>query len=190
MENSVIKTKKLIPIMCSENGGLLVDARLLHEKLCVSTRFSDWIKRRINEYNFEEGLDFTIITQKRVTGGVPLKEYQLTIDTAKEFAMVERSEIGRTFRKYFIEVEKQLREKKGYIVASGNFGTNIILEKLKALSVNGTNMYKLDEVRTAMKVNDELRLRYPDKVIEIGGVMYVNKDYIEMQQSYRYLKKV
>lgn len=43
-------------------------------------------------------------------GGFDTKiEYFLTIDTAKELAMVERNEKGRQARRYFIECEKQLK---------------------------------------------------------------------------------
>lgn len=90
---------------------LTVNARDLHTFLGVSTRFNDWIQRRIAEYDLVEGLDFTI-TQKRVidSSGVPQRqEYFITLDVAKELSMVERTEKGREIRRYFIEAEKQMR---------------------------------------------------------------------------------
>lgn len=75
-----------------------------------STRFNDWITRRISEYGFVEGDDF--LTEESKTKGRPGTEYYLTIDMAKELAMVERTEKGREARRYFIECEKQLKEKQ------------------------------------------------------------------------------
>ncbi|WP_198224218.1 antA/AntB antirepressor family protein [Snodgrassella sp. W8158] len=46
-------------------------------------------------------------TIKNPKGGRPTKEYILTLDMAKELAMVEKSDIGRKVRKYFIECERQ-----------------------------------------------------------------------------------
>ena len=40
------------------------------------------------------------------------EDYIITIDMAKEICMIQRSDIGKEFRKYFIECEKQLKEVK------------------------------------------------------------------------------
>ncbi|MDE3988691.1 antA/AntB antirepressor family protein, partial [Glaesserella parasuis] len=95
---------------------LLVNARELHERLQISTRFDIWISRRINEYNFLENLDFTeTIKFERVEKGffgereIEVKEYHLTLDMAKELCMLERSELGRQARRYFIEQEKNAK---------------------------------------------------------------------------------
>ncbi len=89
---------------------LAVNARDLHSFLAVKTRFNDWIKSRINEYKFAINLDFISFTEKSVKpkGGRPTTEYHLTLDMAKELAMVENNDKGREVRRYFIQCEKSL----------------------------------------------------------------------------------
>jgi phage anti-repressor protein len=92
-----------------KNGQKLVDARELHEFLQSKKDFSDWLKARIEKYSFLDGEDFTTFEGKS-TGGRPSKEYTLTLDMAKELAMVEANEKGQQARRYFIACEKKLRE--------------------------------------------------------------------------------
>ncbi|HAX9572439.1 antA/AntB antirepressor family protein [Escherichia coli] len=107
-------TSQLIPVFngtISNETALLVNARDLHSFLDVGKRFASWIVERIAEYGFVENQDFMIISQVRekIGRGRPAKDYHLTLDTAKELAMVERNEKGRQIRRYFIECEKKLR---------------------------------------------------------------------------------
>lgn len=83
-----------------------VNARELHVFLEVSTRFNDWIKRRIEEFNFTEGADFVVL--KNEYAKLPT-EYALTLDMAKELSMVERNEKGKQARQYFIECERRAK---------------------------------------------------------------------------------
>ena len=85
-----------------------VNARELHEKLEIETKFNTWMPRRIEEYEFEEGRDF--VTNLSKSHGRPSKEYIISLDMAKELAMVENNEQGRKIRRYFIEVEKNARK--------------------------------------------------------------------------------
>nr|WP_306802094.1 antA/AntB antirepressor family protein [Escherichia coli] len=66
--------------------------------------FATWIIERISEYELVENQDFLIISQNReiIDRGRPAKDNHLTLDTAKELAMVERNEKGRQIRRYFI----------------------------------------------------------------------------------------
>ncbi|WP_218075816.1 antA/AntB antirepressor family protein [Escherichia coli] len=110
-------TSQLIPVF---NGTidnetiLLVNARDLHSFLGVGRMFAHWVKERIAEYGFVESQDYILICQNGQTkgrgGDRRSKDYHLTLDTAKELAMVERNEKGRQIRRYFIECEKKLRQ--------------------------------------------------------------------------------
>ena len=98
----------LIPIY-EENSKQLVNARELHENLNVGKDFSTWIKDKFEKYGFVEGEDYSPILGDIQGRGKPKIEYALTIDTAKEIAMVENNEQGKSARKYFIEVEKRYK---------------------------------------------------------------------------------
>lgn len=89
-----------------------VSGRELHKALEVETRYNDWFARMC-EYGFVEGEDFYSFLSKS-TGGRPSVDHLLTIDTAKEICMIQRTEIGRTIRKYFIETEKQYKQTQSY----------------------------------------------------------------------------
>lgn len=110
---------QLIPVEAGKINGQttqLVDARLLHEFLESKQDFSVWIKSRIRKYGFFENEDYLlhkIVEQVPHQGGVRTTariDYHLTLNMAKELAMVERSEKGRQARQYFIACERQLRE--------------------------------------------------------------------------------
>lgn len=85
-----------------------VNARELHAFLEVTTRFNDWINNRVRDFGFVENQDFVSLTENLVSGG-KRKEYHLSIDMAKELAMVERNEKGKQARQYFIECERRAK---------------------------------------------------------------------------------
>ena len=103
-----------------QEGIQLVDARELHRKLQTGRDFSNWIKGRIQEYGFIRNEDYfiednqhnytenQILRQngRKVEKGRPTINYHLSLNMAKELAMVERNEQGRKIRRYFIEMEK------------------------------------------------------------------------------------
>ena len=107
---------ELIKIETREGFGRCVSLRELHEGLKIKSKFNDFAKRMCG-YGFEENIDYIKATQKKVTLNNEGKnrayneeDYIITIDMAKEICMIQRSDIGREFRKYFIECEKQLKE--------------------------------------------------------------------------------
>ncbi|EAG4664069.1 phage antirepressor Ant [Listeria monocytogenes] len=112
MSNLQVIANEMLPVLENEKGEKFVDARTLHEKLMTTTKFADWIKRRIRQYGFVENEDFFsfLKNEKRAIGGTKSIDYIFTLDSGKELAMVENTEQGRSIRKYFIEVEKQARK--------------------------------------------------------------------------------
>ena len=90
-----------------ENGEQLVSARELYEFLEVKSRFNDWIRNRIEKYEFQENQDFITVTKNLVNGGRET-DYVLKLDIAKELSMVEGNEKGSQARIYFIVTGKQI----------------------------------------------------------------------------------
>ena len=97
---------ELITITTNEVGEPTVLGRDLHEFLGVTTRYNDWFPRMV-EYGFTEGKDFySFLSKTSETGGRPSTDHLLTIDMAKEICMIQRTEVGKQARQYFIQVEK------------------------------------------------------------------------------------
>jgi phage anti-repressor protein len=107
----------LIPIYETQGGNPCVSARDLHQFLNSKQEFTTWIKGRIAKYGFIEGTDF-LINLSRSEAGRQTTEYVLSLDTAKELAMVEANAKGQQARRYFIEAEKGLRQSKAVAPAS------------------------------------------------------------------------
>lgn len=104
-----------IQIFTEINEVQLCSARDLHERLEVGRDFTTWVKDRIEEYGFVEGQDYMFCSpnlgsKKIGSGGHNRTEYHITIDMAKELAMLENNDKGRAVRRYFIQAERALRE--------------------------------------------------------------------------------
>ncbi|EJJ0539952.1 antA/AntB antirepressor family protein, partial [Escherichia coli] len=111
---------EIIPVISGVIGGretTIVSARALHKALGVGRVFRSWIKGRIEEYGFTEGVDYEVVEYLSRPDPVSAKsrqqtalEYIITVNMAKELAMVERTEQGRAVRQYFIKCEEELHK--------------------------------------------------------------------------------
>lgn len=92
-----------------EADRITLSAKALHEFLEVETPFKKWFGR-MAEYGFDENIDYREVMDKKVQnplGGRPSTDYEISLDMAKEIAMIQRNEKGKQARQYFIEVEKK-----------------------------------------------------------------------------------
>ncbi|EAC1767647.1 phage antirepressor Ant [Campylobacter coli] len=111
----------------------------------VNSKFADWIKNRINQYDFIENQDYII--KEVFTGRRPRKEYYVTLDMAKELCMVENNEKGRQARRYFIECEKRLK--------------NIEAEQMQKLAFRQSLGYKSQLAQQKEKYENKIKaLKY------------------------------
>ncbi|EPF7890807.1 antA/AntB antirepressor family protein [Campylobacter coli] len=111
----------------------------------VNSKFADWIKNRINQYDFIENQDYII--KEVFTGRRPRKEYYVTLDMAKELCMVENNEKGRQARRYFIDCEKRLK--------------NLEQEKMEKLAFHQSLGYKSQLAQQKEKYENKIKaLKY------------------------------
>lgn len=85
-----------------------VSARDLHEGLGINTKFTTWFERMC-EYGFDENADYETCFPNLGSenhGGQNMVDYQISVDMAKQICMIQRSEKGKQYRQYFIDLEK------------------------------------------------------------------------------------
>lgn len=101
---------EIIKINQNEQGDVQVSARQLYQALGIKKRFSAWFETNSNQ--LIENEDYTSVlsgTEVQNNGGTQLRQlqdYALTIDAAKQIAMMSGTEKGKEVRMYFIQVEK------------------------------------------------------------------------------------
>lgn len=146
-----------------------VDARELHYFLESRQDFSTWIKSRIEKYTFKENVDYLLhkIVEQHYSGAKYKIEYSLTIDTAKELAMVENNEKGRQARQYFIEIEKRYRQQKPLSIEEQTLNVLYFYDKkVKELETKvKEDAYKVELFDRAMETETTIDLTSAAKML-------------------------
>lgn len=118
-----------------------VSAKELHSALQIGTRFNDWFVRMV-EYGFIEGKDFySKMSKTSEIGGRPSTDYETSVDMAKQICMLQRSEKGKMYRQYFIDLEK-----------AWNTPEQIFA---RALKIAEKQIDKLKEINTSLLMKSE-----------------------------------
>ena len=84
-----------------------VSARDLHDGLEIKSNFTTWFDRMC-EYGFTEN-DYKKCfpnLESGCNGGQNMVDYQISVDMAKQICMIQRSDKGRQYRQYFLDLEK------------------------------------------------------------------------------------
>ncbi|MGR8773725.1 phage antirepressor KilAC domain-containing protein [Leuconostoc citreum] len=102
---------QIIKINTNERGEVNVSARELYDALDIkkSYRFNQWFDTNAKQLIEDEDYRCVdVTTQQNQYGGVKtIQDYTLTVDAAKQIAMMSGTEKGKQVRMYFIQVEKQ-----------------------------------------------------------------------------------
>ena len=159
----------------------VVSARELYKGLEIAQRFSRWVSN--NWDMFEEGIDFNKCTSSTVVNNGAVRElddYAITIDMAKQLAMMVRTEKGKEYRKYFLELERKWNDpqevvKRGYAILQ-NENARLKIEnqamKPKALFADSvataTTSILIGELAKIIKQNGADKLKVDGKTIAMG----------------------
>lgn len=118
----ILEYQKRLPILLEnyDKDGFCVNARDLWEQLDRSQgQFTNFVTRRFKPRGFVKGVDFTPFTQICVDGSASgekhTTEYLLTLDMAKQLAMIENNELGVIARRYFISLERMILKNKDWL---------------------------------------------------------------------------
>lgn len=95
--------KMLIPINY-DGEQPTVSARDLHEALEIKSKYADWFKN-MSAYGFVENMDYFTFSKNLENGGRTI-DHNISVDMAKQICMIQRSEKGKLYRQYFIDLEK------------------------------------------------------------------------------------
>ena len=134
--------------------GKMVNARELWFALAVKKKFADWIKYSTKGYtgydyedtenhpNNPEQYDFFLYEVGATKGRGKSIEYMLTLDMAKEVAMMSRSAKAHEVRKYFIKVENAF---KSMLITLQNETLSYQEKIAEALIISNNLLAKKDE---------------------------------------------
>lgn len=115
-----------------------ISGRELHKALEIETPYHKWFPRMC-EYGFTENIDYTvtdIFVHNQKGGKQGYTDHQLTISMAKELCMIQRSEIGRRIRQYFIQIEEQWNKPEAVMARAlkiANSQLTLAQQSIKAL---------------------------------------------------------
>lgn len=152
--------QELIKITQDLNGNNLVSARELHTFLEVDTAFRHWAVRMF-EYGFTESIDYTPFNFEHPQNKQELIDYALTIDCAKEIAMIQRTEKGKQARQYFIECERIARNPVMKQLTRLEMAKMILETETRNEQLQLTNDLQSKELKAAAP-----KVKYVDEVLQ------------------------
>ncbi len=212
-EEMKVLEKSIVPIYeknCIDGSNFheqVVNSRELWAALKVKTEYSHWARRRLEDVDAAENRDYVTVVKK--DGRQTLVDYIVTMDTAKEMAMLERSDMGKMIRRYFIEAEKRYREMKiirARSKAERRLFTDILKEALPESPnkkwaykqytdlvykhVTGYNAKQLREMYDKPKDFNVRELLTPQQMREVTRYESIIQGLVQLGQDYQGVKAI
>lgn len=165
---------ELIRVTYDNEQRPTVMGRDLHEALGIRTAYKDWFPRMC-EYGFKEGTDFCSILSES-TGGRPGMDHQLTIEMAKEICMIQRTEIGKRCREYFLELERRWNSPEAVMARALQFANN----QLAMVTEQKNRLLETTAVQAQQIAEMKPKASYYDVVLackDLLPISQISKDY-------------
>ncbi|OFP27928.1 antirepressor [Staphylococcus sp. HMSC057C08] len=181
--------QQLFNLKRNEDGTVAVSGRELHKGLKIETQYTKWINRMI-DYGVKENIDFITISQKRLTAQgnqTTFTDHIMTLDMAKEISMIQRSEIGRKIRGYFIKVERQHNQLASAYGITSLEEMNQLIEQLVSDKLD----YLISTGQVSNKKLDELNNKFEGEYVtpqDLLAIKYAVKDKAEETLKYQGLQ--
>lgn len=172
-----------------------VSARDLHEALEVKSNFTTWFNRMC-EYGFREKIDFKTCFPKMESeshGGQNMIDHEISIDMAKQICMIQRSEKGKQYRQYFIDLEKAWNTPEQVMARALKLADKTIdtlKEDNKKLIEDNERMRPKEIFADAVKASDSsILIGDLAKILRQNGVDIGQKRLFEYLRNHGYLIK-
>ncbi len=166
-----------------DNDNPTVSGRELHTALEVRTAYKDWFPRMC-EYGFIEGRDFCSFLSES-SGGRPSKDHQLTIDMAKQLCMIQRTEIGKRCREYFLNLEKQWNSPDAVMARA----LQIADQRLEFAKQQSGSLIETTVVQAKQIEEMKPKATYCDMVLRSAGLMPITTIAKDYGKSAKWLNK-
>ncbi|HOA00429.1 phage antirepressor KilAC domain-containing protein [Ruminococcus sp.] len=172
------------------NDMRTVSGRELHAALMIDTPYHKWFPRMC-EYGFAEGIDFNSDKNVRVqiegsrSVSREVTDHQLTIDMAKELCMIQRTEIGKRCREYFLNLEKQWNSPDAVMARA----LQIADQKLELAKQQNGSLIETTAVQAKQIEEMKPKATYCDMVLQSAGLMPITTIAKDYGKSAKWLNK-
>lgn len=176
---------ELIKTIRRDDGTIAVSGRELHDFLEVDTPYTQWFDRMI-DYGFTENTDFKGLSQKseKPIGGRPRIDHVMTLDMAKEVAMIQRTNKGKQARRYFISVEKRYKQ----LAALPRTPEEKLALTMEVANRSAEKVMKLDNRVTDLEKNAPIapgEYSYISRQVRNMVESYINTHHLRITQKQR-----
>ena len=171
----------LIKVNYNDEMKPIISGRELHEALKITTPYRTWFPRMC-EYGFAEGTDFNPHKNVRVAQEGKrdimreVTDHELTIEMAKEICMIQRTEIGRKVRQYFLELERQWNTPEAVMARALQFADR----QLKVAKAENAKLMETNAVQAQQIAEMQPKASYYDLCLncrDLLSVTQIAKDY-------------